>query len=313
MKDSMPSSFFISVNSWIKFFPRLLCGLLASLLLGSSLARAQPLHSEEVANPAPVPLSSADADQELFKFRHGRLDGDFCLAFELLHRPRRGDDTAYIGAAWGTWNDQGPITRFRVIQKSTASTSGPPAATPVIWEWLVQNGATPHIWALTPGTTTAREVPATEWRTPLFPGTVYTPFDLLMPFLYWADSTYAGTDRPNGRGVDMFVLKPPASAPVPSIGSVRISMDREFLNLVRTEQFDPKGKLVRKFDLQSFAKVQEQWMIQTCQLLDVTTGDYDRFDVKSAAMKQKLDAVIFDPAHLGEKAALPPQSAWANL
>jgi hypothetical protein len=290
---------------------RLLPGLLALLFLGSSLAHAQPRHSDDIVTPTPVALSPTDAAQELTDFRHSRLDGDFCLVFELRHRPRKGDDTLYTGVAWGTWNDQGPLTRFRVIERPASGGSG--QSTPAVWEWLVKNGTTPHVWVFSPGALAAREVPASEWRTPLFPGTVYTPFDLLMPFLYWSDFTYVGPARILGRGVDTFSLKPPAVEPTPGIASVRVSLDRELKALVRTEQLDAKGALVRQFDLGSFAKVQGQWMIQSLELLDAASHDYDRFEVKSAALKQKLDPVIFDPAHLGEKPALPPQSAWANL
>jgi len=313
MKDDYTFSKFIREYSWMKLLTQFFVGTLALSLLAPSLSFAQPRHSDEVVAPTPVALSAADAAKELSDFRHSRLDGDFCIIFELTHRPRKGDDVVYNGAAWGTWNDQGPVTRFRLIEKPAKPATGQPAAAPATWEWLVQNGSSPHVWVFAPGATAAREVPSSEWRTPLFPGTVYTPFDLLMPFIFWSDSTYSGAGRVSDRGVDIFALKPPTAEQNSSLGSVRIYIDREFGDLVRTEQLDAKGKLVRQFDLGSITRVQGQWMIENCQLQDLVTHDYDKFDVKAVALKQKLDAAIFDPAQLGKQADLPPQSAWANL
>ncbi len=297
----------------MKPFPRLICGLLASILLVPSLARAQPRHSEEIVALPPVALSAADAAKELSDFRVGRLDGDFCLQFNLSHLPRQGDEVKYTGVAWGTWNDQGPLTRFRLSQTPLPPAAGQPPTAPVYWEWLVQNGPSPRIWVLEPGATAAREVPPAQWRAPLFPGTDYTPFDLLMPFLYWTDSTYVGPARVLGRGVDIFTLKPPAVEQAAGIGSVRVYIDRDLKALVRTEQLDPKGALFRQFELDSFAKVQGQWIAQACELQNVTAHDYDRFMVKEAALKLKLDAAVFDPAHLNQPASLPPPNAWAGL
>jgi hypothetical protein len=297
----------------MKNFFQLLVGISVFWLLGFSLARAQPRRSDEIVEPTPVALNAADAAKELSDFRHGRLDGDFCLQFNLTHLPRRGDEVHYTGTAWGTWNEQGPVTRFRLCQTPLPPAPGQPATLPVYWEWLVQNGPSPRIWVLEPGAKAAREVLPAQWRAPLFPGTDYTPFDLLMPFLYWDDSAYTGPARILGRGVDIFTLKPPAAEQPAGIGSVHVAIDRELGKLVRIEQLDPKGVQTREFDLDSIAKVQGQWMVQTCELQNVVAHDYDRFEVKSAALKLKLDAAVFDPAHLPEPAALPDASMWSNL
>jgi hypothetical protein len=297
----------------MKNLSQLVYGLIAALALFPSLARAQPRHSEEIVSLPPVALSAADAAKELSDFRNGRLDGDFCLQFNLSHLPRQGDAVEYTGVAWGTWNDQGPLTRFRLSQTPLPPAAGQPATPPVYWEWLVQNGPSPRIWVLEPGAKAAREVPPAQWRAPLFPGTDYTPFDLLMPFLYWTDSTYVGPARVLGRGVDIFTLKPPAAEQAAAIGSVRVAIDRDLRALVRTEQLDPKGALFRQFELDSFAKVEGQWIIQACELQNVTAHDYDRFEVKQAALKLKLDAAIFDPAKLTQPASMPPPAAWSSL
>jgi len=274
--------------------------------------------------PMPVPFNTADARDNLTNFQRSTLLGDFCIQFNLTHRPRRGEDVVYTGIAWSSNNAQGPVTRFRLTPPPSADKT----AKPVSWEWLVQDGPAPKIWVLTPGATTAREMPEAEWHTPLFPGMVYTPFDLLLPFFYWPDYSNYKTDRIQDRGVDVYTMKPPAPKPgagLPAMavigdmpppieqGPVRIAIDRDIMALVRAEQLDAKGTVMRKFELSSFKKVQEHWMIHTADLLNSVTHDSDRFEVNFAAMNLKWDAVIFDPAKLATPAPQPPTPAWADM
>jgi hypothetical protein len=295
------------------FPPALRLGRVAWLALGLILAVpafGQPRHNDEL--PAPTALDAAEAAKRLAAFRHARLAGDFCLRFQLVHYPRRGDEVHYEGVAWGTWNEQGPLTRFRL--HAVLPANAPAGQAEVDWEWLVQNGPAPRVWVLSPGATAARELPPSQWREPLFPGVVYTPFDLLMPFVFWADFTYDGPGRVLGRVVDIYTMQPPAgSDQAAAAGPVRVSFDREISALVRAEQLDAKGEVARLFDLSSFEKVQDQWLIKTTDLLDNARRDHDYFTVKAAALQQKIDATVFLPEHLAQPAPLPPDAAWSGL
>jgi hypothetical protein len=216
----------------------------------------------------------------------------------------------YAGIAWSSTNAQGPVTRFRL----TTPVSADKTIKPTTWEWLVQDGPAPKVWVLAPGAATARELPVAEWHTPLFAGTVYTPFDLLLPFLYWPEYSDYHTDRILGRGVDIYTMKPPASEA--SAGPVRIAIDRDLMALVRAEQLDAKGVVVRQFELSSYKNVhgeQDHWMVHTADLLNATTHDADRFQVNRAAMNLKIDAAVFDPAQLAAPASTPPAPAWVDM
>jgi hypothetical protein len=290
--------------------------LFAAWLACAPAGRAQPHASEAITSAPPAPYSAADAATHLNDFRRMMQIGDFCVKFDLLHRPKVAEETRFTGIAWSSWNkqgpvnEQGPVWRFRL----TAPATGDKSAKLAVWEWLVQNGVSPHIWVLAPGATAGREMAAAEWRQPLFAGTVYTPFDLLMPFLFWKDFDYNGTARVEGSAVDIYTMKPPAAEQTTDGGGqVRISIDREMGSLVAAEQLDAKGAVARKFDLRDFAKVQDRWMVKTCELLNVTSRDYDRFQVTSAAMNIQIDAEIFNPAHLATPAPEPSAKAWSDL
>ena len=275
----------------------------------TSFGWAQP-HSESIVQAAPSPLSPAEAAKNLDDFSHSFVPGgDFCLQFSLTHYLKHSDvETHYTGFAWCTWGGQGAITRFRIVAGQVDK-----SAKPIAWEWLLINGPTPHVWVLAPGDTAAHELPPEKWREPLFAGMIYTPFDLLMPFLYWPD-TYAGARRTNmGSGVDLYTMKAPDTEKANGVAAVKLTIDRELKALQRAEQLDAKGVLVRQFDLNEFAKVQDEWMVKSADLMNLATRDYDRFLVTRAAMKLKLSAAIFDPAKLATPAPELAAAAWAGM
>jgi hypothetical protein len=282
-----------------------------ALLLGMAMATAQAQSTHELPLGAPASIDPAEGAAHLAAFRQARLQGDFCLRFQLVHMPRRGDETSYEGTAWGTWTDQGPVTRFQ-LRPAPVSADTPDDLTKRdtnTWVWLVQNGAAPRVWVLPPGATAPHELPSSAWHAPLFPGLVYTPFDLLMPFMYWPKFEYGGPARVKGRVTDLYVMLPPTA----DAGPVRVALDREFNALVRAEQLDDKRQPTRQFEILSFEKVQGQWLVKTLDLLDLATRDKDRFTVTAAALNVRLAPAIFDPMRLAGPAALPSGAAWQPL
>jgi hypothetical protein len=259
----------------------------------------------------PAGIDAAAGAAQLDTFRKARLQGDFCLRFQLVHMPRRGDETVYDGVAWGMWNEQGPLTRFQLRPAAGPDSGSPdPAKRDAnTWEWLVQNGPAPRVWVLAPGAAAPQEVAPASWHAPLFAGLVYTPFDLLMPFLYWQKFEYRGPERLRGRVADLYVMLPPDEATAP----VQVALDREFNALVQAEQLDAARQPVREFEILDFEKAEGQWMMKTLELIDTAGHDQDRFGVTAAALNLRLAAAVFDPARLGDPATLPPAAAWQPL
>lgn len=299
-----------------KYFRYFIVGL-AFALAFAPWASAQPRHSDDLggklnAQP-PTPYTPEKAAEYLNTFRHVWFGSDVAIHFTLVHRPRRGEDVTFQGTAWSTWLGSGPATRIQVVKPSATK-----SVKPEIWEWVLLSGPTPHVWVLAPGATAATEVPPAKWREPLLPGMLYTPFDLMAPFLYWADFKYNATDRILGRGVDVYTMNPPAVEKAAGLLPVKVYIDRELDALVRTQELDAKGQITLQFDLDKVAKVQDKWMLKSCNLIDVAKNDYDVFTVESAAVPTdktpfKLDPAIFTPAGLNQPVAPLPLSAWVGL
>ncbi len=282
--------------------------IFAVWLAGVTLVMAGPRHSPDIGSLPPVPYNAAEAAKYLENFRYAWLLSDTAITFDFVHRPRHGEETRYSGIGWTSTNSAGPVTRFQL-----AKVPANKADKPEVWEWLLQNGPSPHVWVIAPGETTAREVPAEKWRDPLLPGMIYTPFDLMMPFLFWADYKYEGTARSAGRGLDIYTMNPPPAEKAAGLGPVKLFLDRELNALWQMQQLDAKGAVAVQFKLGSVAKIEDQWMFEDCQLENMLSHDYDKFVVKAVALKLKFDPAFFDPANLAKPMPLPPADAWHTM
>jgi len=250
--------------------------LFQTLMLGILVVICLPHHGvgAGVKHSLTRRINSGSIDQEkgariLREFRHQRLTGDFSFKFELRHMPRRGQDFAYQGQIWGTWNDQGLLSRLQVNSDDER--------TPVL-SLLTQNGQHPQVWKYVsddpsaPHTETgdmmdqspARRLNETEIFDPILPGLVYTVFDLQMPFIYWTDYSFEGKGRAKGRNVYTYLMRPPSDlvAKIPELGAVRMSLDAQFKALVKAEVLDHQGKIMKTFKIMSFKKVQGQYILK---------------------------------------------------
>lgn len=229
-------------------------------------------------------------------FRSQRLDGDYCFRFELEHLPRRGDKTTYLGTMWGSWNEHGPINRFEILPSADSAGGGSEVV-----ELIVQNGVEPHVWIRRGRSGSFDEITGPALFEPVIPGVVYSPFDLQMPFIYWDDFSYEGPVRVQSRIAQQFLMSPPEGSlsGERGIGAVRVCLDDSYDALLRIEVLDGDGDELSRFTVESFKKVQGQYIVKEITLKDYATRDRTRFQVKAASVGLSLKAQVFDPMYQG--------------
>ncbi len=244
-----------------------------------------------------APLSQEEGREQLEAFRRQRLSGDYVFRFELVHYPRRGPKISYEGYLWGTWNREGPRSRI-IIWKDNQT--GQPAV-----DMIVQNGHSPKVWVAGENGR-AVEMSKDKMRDPVLEGIVFTPFDLLMPFIYWDNFEYGGSERRSGRPHDTFNMLPPPGweKNAPDLQSVAITLDRNFRALNKIEEIDQQGEAMRTFKVVSYKEVDDQYIVKEIDLVDDKTHDKTRFAVVAAAVDVDLPASTFDPRAIG--VGLPP-------
>ena len=177
---------------FLKLFKRsAVCGLtVAGLFCVYSQAPAQLRKGGERASRFMERIDTKEGAKRLAAFRRQRLEGDFCFEFELAHKPRQGRTIPYAGIMWGSWNESGPITRFRVYPVRSKDNESVNSSQEV--ELIIQNGVTPQAWMRRNDGSDFELIEGEALFEPIMPILLYSPFDLQMPFVYWKDFIYEG-------------------------------------------------------------------------------------------------------------------------
>lgn len=230
----------------------------------------------------------------LENFRAQRLQGDFCFKFLLEHLPRRGRTVRYEGTLWGSSNENGPVTRFSINPMSTREESYtlPPL------EWIAQNGLHSKVWGRVGEEGSFVALEDSALLQPLFEGVLYRPFDLLMPFIYWDQYEYEGPKAIGARLVHQYRMHPPAGLNLPEVYAVRMGLDSQYQALMRIEILDAKKKVATRFEVESFKKVQGQYIVKHITLGETSSGERTRFRVIAAAVGLQLPKGVFDYENL---------------
>ncbi len=285
-------------DSFLSFFKR-------SAVYGLAVAGLFCVQSPAVAQRAGGEKSSRfmeridveEGAKRLADFRQQRLDGDYCFEFELEHKPRRSSRTIrYQGIMWGSWNESGAVTRFR-ISPSQARLQGASVALPVV-ELIIQNGVAPKAWIRHAEAEPFKRIEGEDLFDPILPGLLYSPFDLQMPFIYWEDFTYEGPTLVGAtRIAQQFLMIPPAGSPSArrGISGVRVGLDDTYNALWRIEVMDTGGEVLSRFAVESFKEVQEQYIVKRITLKDYASKDRTTFDVEAASVGISLSRDFFDP------------------
>lgn len=229
--------------------------------------------------------------RRLEAFRQQRLQGDYLFEFQLEHKPRRARTLRYDGIMWGSWNDKGAITRIKIFAQDSDAVSADARL-----ELIVQNGPEPSAWMRHDPATPFQRVEGEALFEPLLPDLVYSVFDLQMPFIYWDDFIYEGPSLVGVSRVGQnFLMLPPEGSPSARQGiqGVRVSLDDTYNALWRVEVVFDDENVGSKFAVESFKKVQEQYIVKRITLTDYPSKDKTTFDVKDASVGLQLDPDLF--------------------
>jgi hypothetical protein len=283
---------------FLKLFKRsAVCGLtVAGFFCVYSQASAQVRLGGERASRFMERIDAEEGAQRLAAFRRQRLEGDFCFEFELAHKPRRGRTIPYAGIMWGSWNESGPITRFRV--SSARPKDGESVNSSQEVELIIQNGIIPRAWIRRNDGSDFKLIEDEALFEPIMPGLLYSPFDLQMPFVYWKDFTYEGPTLVGvSRVAQQFLMQPPVTSASAErgISGVRVGLDDTYNALWRVEVMNAEGEVLSRFAVESFKKVQEQYIVKRITLKDYTSRDRTTFEVKAAAVGISLNRNLFCP------------------
>lgn len=170
---------------------------------------------------------------------------------------------------------------------------------------LVRNLINSKAWKWEVGAEKARVLTPENWRSPWKNGINHSPFDLLMPFINWPVE-YQKSGRVCGRPSHLFVFTPSnqGNTFMPSLKSVRLALDDSYDAPLRIEHMDGGILPARTFSLQSFKKINDQWLVKSIDVKDRDSKSRTRFELQAVAHDLDLPISAFQPSGLSLPLAL---------
>lgn len=239
-------------------------------------------------------IEPEEAVRRMQLFRMQRLVGDFCFQFQLEHKPRKGPTVRHQGILYGSWNERGPVSRFKLFPEYIGKD---PAIKRSPVEMIVQNGASPQAWMRCQATDAFVLITDGALFEPVFAGVLYTPFDLQMPFVFWDEYLYEGPVRVLSRIGQRFLMQAPIGclADQNGITAVRIVLDDAYDALLQVDVLEQTDRLRSRFTVRGLKKIQGQHIVKEIELKDVQSKDATSFKVKAASLGLIFDDAVFDP------------------
>ncbi len=119
------------------------------------------------------------------------------------------------------------------------------------------------------GRSGAEVLPAGKASVPIA-GSDFWVDDLGREFLYWPEQRVIPGPRDNppmvkGRSCKILESRNPAGAPYSRVVSW---VDNEFKNLIQADAYDSAGKLLKRFGIGSFKKVDGVWLLKDMEMID---------------------------------------------
>ncbi len=246
------------------------------VLIFLSVANAQSIKRPRFDSG--VDLSQEAASERWHNFISSGLGGDYCMLFEIKHRPRRGEEIKYIGSMFGAQRGNVVFTRISVA----------PASHPKdLSVFILKNSPTSaEVWKFNSGK--FEKLSKEDWFKPMLNGLIYSPFDLLMPYKFWSPK-YVGAERV-GQAVHSYDL---TSADFPA-RTIRVSLTRDFNAPAQIQVFDGSEN-TRTARLGSVKRVDGLWIMREASVKDEVSKDKDILKFTHAKLNLRLNISIFSP------------------
>lgn len=241
-----------------------------------------------------VPLTQSEAADMWNAFRRAKIAGSYAMRFTLTHSPRKGENIECDGEIFGTERGGKTLTRIRLKKAGDADCA----------DFILSNSPqSQKVWRKN-ADGKFEEIPESEWLKPLLDGTVFSPFDLLMPYINWTPK-YAGAGR-IGQAVHFFELETPKEFAA-TIDKVDIAITREFNSPAQTRVFAKGG--AKTVSLGSVKKVDGLWIMLELSARDEASRDKDKLRFRAAKFRADLPSSVFDP----ENAIIPQIGGMQKL
>lgn len=278
------------------------CGCLVLLL-----ALTVTLFSNPIRFPArgfAKILEEGEAQKRLSEYRNFLSSGTnqthfhdgFAMRFQIRHMPRRGIETIQTGSIYGPFLGSG-VSRFSINSEIAEDN-----------DYLLKNGKIPKFWKSESIQNIPVPLEMNFITKPLVEGMNYTPFDLIMPFVFW-DAEYEKSGKVAGRPAHIFSFQSPAwfINENPDWKEFTLALDDAYQAPLRVQTLSTSQILIRTLILRSFKKIGDRWIVKEIDCRDNKLGSVTRMRITSAALGIDFDPSFFSPDGLSRRVKIDPK------
>lgn len=220
----------------------------------------------------------------------------YAFRFRMRHMPRRGNEFSRTGIVYGLSLGHG---LSRIDLDSTDAQPNPQ-------KFLLHNGSRPSAWLLSSNMKNSRLMELDELFKPIFDGMNQSPFDLLMPFVFW-DANYIKSGKVAGRPSHLYSFLPPQWIKEirSDITEIIMALDHSYQAPLRIETFYKSNVPTQTFILNGMKKISDHWIVKSLDCKNRKDRSNTRFEITSAALNLDLDLSYFSPGGLLRIPAIP--------
>lgn len=220
----------------------------------------------------------------------------YALRFRLRHMPRRGEESVYTGILSGLALGHGTM-RIDMDMSNGQSEDG---------AILLRSPGSPEAWRYSKEHGESLKLESEKLLDPLVEGVNQSPFELLMPFVFW-DATYVESGKVAGRPAHIYRFSSPrwVQEAQPSWVRITLALDDTYEAPLRIETFSNRSIPHKTFLLNSLKKIESTWIVKTFDCKNRANSSNTRFEVLAAALQLDLDPVLFSPEGLGRELTVP--------
>jgi hypothetical protein len=132
---------------------------------------------------------------------------------------------------------------------------------------------------------------------PFTAGSLYTPNDILLPFLNQnCGFTYSGPKKVCGRVTQQFIMLIDHDFLGPDIKYAKVSVDSAFFQALEIEYLDGRHNLPSIQRVLSLYKRNDYWQPKALELFNVATRARSKITIVDSDFNPELDDVFFDPS-----------------
>ena len=210
----------------------------------------------------------------------------YSFLFRFRHMPRRGPDFFCTGSLSGPFLGNG-CSRLELDSSPHLEVES---------TYLFINQSNPEVWKKKPNLTQPIKLSAEELFFPIVPGMNQSPFDLLMPFVFW-EAKYHNSGRVAGRPSHVFHFPCPSWVRhlKPEWSYLTMALDHAYQAPLRVETFGNGYLPDKTFVLRSFKRIKSTWIVKAIDFKDRLSGSTTRFEITSAALDLDLEPSLFSP------------------